>query len=81
MAWIIKYFTAACVSWNCLWLAISGMKDSKFNSIPIHKYNQLFLEIAINVPIINVVINNRDEGIIKTWKELNLPDKELEALI
>lgn len=79
IAWIIKYFTAAWVSWNNFWFIIRGMKDNRFSSRPIHKYNQLLLERAIMDPNIIVEINNKDEGNIKTWKELNLSDKELEV--
>lgn len=81
IAWIKKYFTPACVSWNCLSDEINGIKDRRFNSIPIQRKSQFELEIAIKEPIINVDRNKNDDGVIKMREELNLPDRELEALV
>jgi len=80
-AWTIKYLTLASVSWNNCELAINGIKDNKLSSIPAHKNNQLLLERAIRVPVIVVVINNKDEGAIKLRKESSLSDIKLEAFI
>jgi len=80
-AWIIKYLTLASVSCKIWELATSGIKERRFNSIPIHKYNQFVLDRVIKVPIIVVDINKKNEGVIKLWKELNLSDEKLEAYI
>lgn len=64
-AWMIKYLTLASVSCKICDLATKGIKERRFNSIPIHKYSQFVLERAIKVPIIVVDINRKNEGVIK----------------
>jgi hypothetical protein len=65
IAWIIKYFTLASVSCREDVFAIKGTNDRRFNSIPIHKYNQFELDNVTMVPMIIVDKNNNDEGVIK----------------
>lgn len=65
IAWIIKYFTLASVSCREEVVAIKGTNDRRFNSIPIHKYNQFELDSVTMVPMAMVDKNNSDEGVIK----------------
>lgn len=80
-AWIIKYLTLAIVSWSFWEWAIIGTKDKRFSSIPIHKYSQFDLDKLINVPDIIEEENKKNDGVIKSWKELNLSGIKLEAFI
>lgn len=79
IAWMMKYFTLASVSWNNWEEAIKGINDNRFSSIPIHTYSQFVLDNATKVPVIVVVINRNEEGDIKKRKELNLSGLKLEA--
>ena len=58
----MKYFTALSVSCRVLDFVIIGIKERRFNSSPIHTYNQFGLEIAINVPSVRVDVKRVVDG-------------------
>lgn len=56
-AWVRKYLIADSVEFKLLFLIIKGIKDSKFNSNPIHIPIHEEDDKVIKVPIISVKIN------------------------
>jgi len=58
--WARKYLIAASVSWVDFELFIRGINLNRFNSIAIHRNNQLALDTAI---IVLIIIINEDRKI------------------
>jgi hypothetical protein len=65
----IKYFSDASVLYIFLILDISGMKDIKFTSSPIHALNHEFEDTDTNTPLTMVVSKRIFVGLLDTREE------------